>query len=228
MESTWCAQYLHDFLERSQVHCPWLMLRWQPQPMPISCIYYHHPGIAIRICREKRYHQQKLENIFRGHGNLLSHFGPWNKSSNFIVLNHLRLVLPQKFSQLGHSLVESGFNFNVPRVKVSFPLKINRGLPCHHLKQPWKIGETREITKGLATWQSLGLILSCNGWCEHGGPRKPTWSIHARVVTGQSAPDFHWRWRCRWCLPCRCRRCLLLLKGPPPKKSRTLSRLLAQ
>ena len=26
------------------------------------------------------------------------------------------------------------------------------------LEKPW-------ITKGLATWQSLGLILSCNGWC---------------------------------------------------------------
>ena len=38
---------------------------------------------------------------------------------------------------------------------------VSRGLPFHHLSfNPKKIGETLNHRSGLATWQSLGLILS--------------------------------------------------------------------
>ena len=40
------------------------------------------------------------------------------------------------------------------------------------LETTLKIGETRKITKGFKTWQSLGVdFIHGNGWCLHGGPR---------------------------------------------------------
>ncbi len=43
------------------------------------------------------------------------------------------------------------------------------------LEKPW-------ITKGLATWQSLGLILSCTGWCLWWTPKIVGWKFSWKSV----------------------------------------------
>ncbi len=51
---------------------------------------------------------------------------------------------------------------------------IKGGLPFHHLKQAFKNWVETLNHQGflnLAIFRTLGLILSCNGWCGHGGPR---------------------------------------------------------
>ena len=48
----------------------------------------------------------------------------------------------------------------------------NAGFAINDLKQPKKIGETRNITKGLATCQSLGARFSHVTVAAYGGPRR--------------------------------------------------------
>ena len=52
------------------------------------------------------------------------------------------------------------------RWKVTWFFSLVRGLPFHHLSfNPKKMEKSLKSPSVTSSWQSLGLILSCNAWC---------------------------------------------------------------